>query len=337
MTDREWIIQALFQRRPCAVPYNFMFSPPALEAVRGHLGRRDVEEAIGLPIRMTGPRSVKPLYAPPAQYGQSITDEFGVTWSTSDVDRGSPIGHALHDPDHTDFVIPDSRAAGRFEHIGPWCRDNAGHYTIVWVGDLWERATFMRGMENLLLDVALNPAFVRRLLRGIADHILATMEVLFEHFTFDGIAVSDDYGTQKAMLISPRDWRGLIRPLLAEIYGLAKRHGRTVFHHSCGHIVPIIPDLIELGLDILHPIQPEAMDVLALKREFGKDLAFCGGLRTQDLLPRGTPREVREEVRRLKDELGRGGGYVLEPGITIQADVPLANILAMIDEAKAAG
>lgn len=121
---------------------------------------------------------------------------------------------------------------------------------------------------------------------------------------------------------------------MAEIYGLAKQHGRTVLHHSCGHIVPVIGDLIELGLDILHPIQPEAMDIFDLKRRFGPHLTFCGGLGTQDLLPRGTPQQVRDEVRRLKDGMG-GGGYILEPGITLQADLPLANLLAMIDEARA--
>ena len=149
-----------------------------------------------------------------------------------------------------------------------------------------------------------------------------------------GWRLSDDYGTQRGMLMSPSHWRGLIKPRLAEIYGLAKRHGRTVFHHSCGNIVPIIGDLIDLGLDVLHPIQPEAMDVAGLKREFGADVTFCGGIRTQDLLPHGTPQEVRDEVRRLKDLLGKGGGYILEPGITLQADVPMANLLAMFDEAR---
>ena len=135
------------------------------------------------------------------------------------------------------------------------------------------------------------------------------------------------------MLMSPSQWRRLIKPLLAEIYALAKRHGRYLFHHSCGHITPIIPDFIEIGLDILHPIQPEAMDVYQLKRQFGRDLTFCGGLRTQDLLPRGAPRQIRDEVRKLKRIMGDGGGYILEPGITVQADVPVENLLALIEEA----
>ena len=89
-----------------------------------------------------------------------------------------------------------------------------------------------------------------------------------------------------------------------------------------------------MGVDILHPIQPEALDVLELKRQFGDRLTFCGGLGTQDVLVNGSPQEIRKEVRRLKRDMGRGGGYVLEPGITIQADVPLGNMVAMIDEAR---
>ena len=122
------------------------------------------------------------------------------------------------------------------------------------------------------------------------------------------------------------------KPNLKEIYELAKDNGRYVFHHSCGQFDPIIPDLIEIGLDILHPIQPAAIDIYKLKREFGKDLTFCGGVNTQQLLPKSTPQEIRDEVKRLKEKMGVGGGYILEPGITIQADVPLANMLALIDE-----
>jgi uroporphyrinogen decarboxylase len=161
------------------------------------------------------------------------------------------------------------------------------------------------------------------------------MEIVLDRFAFDGIALSDDYGTQHGMLMSPEHWRRFVRPRLAEIYDLARRRGRTVLHHSCGNVVPIVGDLIDLGVDVLHPIQPEAMDIVALKREFGGDLTLCGGVPTQDLLPRGTPAEVRAEVRRLKDVMGKGGGYILEPGITLQADVPLANLVAMIEEARA--
>ena len=332
LTNREWVRTAIAHRQPPAVPFNFSVTPPAQAMLQKHYGTQDVKAAARVPVRTASCTSIKPQYAPPARYGPTVKDEFGVVWSTSDIDRGSPIGPPLREPSLAGCTFPDPAAAYRFEHLAQWCSLNHEHFTIIWVGDLWERATFLRGMENILLDVAAEPQFVRALLRQLADYILRTMQILFERFEFDAIALSDDYGTQRGMLISPDCWRRLIRPLLVEIFALARKHGRCTFLHSCGNVEPIIPDLCEIGLHILHPIQPEAMDIYMLKREYGRDLTFCGGLRTQDLLPRGTPPQIRDEVRRLKHEMGAGGGYILEPGITVQADVPLENMVAMIEE-----
>ncbi len=333
MTDRDWIQHTLAHRESDTVPYNFMFSPPAERLAREHYGH-DLEESLSLPIRMTGPKSTKPLYAYPDEYGDAIADEFGVVWSTSKIDRGSPVGHCLPEPDLSQYTFPTPTEACRFSDIGDWCARQKGHYRIIWVGDLWERATFMRGMEQLLVDVVVSPAFVEALLEKLTKYVMETVRVLIATSDFECIALSDDYGTQHGMLMSPEHWRRLVKPCLARIYELAKNNGLAVFHHSCGNILPIIGDMIDLGLDILHPIQPEAMDILFLKREFGKHLTFCGGISTQDLLVSGTPNQVRSEVRRLKREMGRGGGYILEPGITIQADVPEENLIAMLEEAR---
>jgi uroporphyrinogen decarboxylase len=333
--NKEWIKQVIAHRETGAVPYNFMFSPPARSALLAHYGRTGgIEEFLDFPIRMTAPASIKPLYADPEKFGESARDEFGVVWTTSKIDRGSPVGHSLREPTLSGFEFPDPAAEYRFAGIAAFCAKHSEHYRLVWIGDLWERATFMRGMDNILMDWVLNAAFVDELLRRLADHILATMKILFARADFEGVALSDDYGTQRGLLMSPAGWRARIKPLLKEIYGFAKQHGRTVFHHSCGNVEAIIPDFIEIGLDILHPIQPETMDILKLKREFGRDLTFCGGVGTQHLLPFGSPEEVRATVRKLKAEMGRGGGYILEPGITLQADVPLPNMVALIEEAR---
>ena len=333
VSNQNWIREVLRHHGGVPVPYNLPLSPPARRKLEDHYGTGDVEGFLDLPIRMRGPKSIKPLYASPEQYGSRVADEFGVVWSTSPIDRGSPVEPCIRRPDLAGYTFPDPTAAYRFEDLGAWCRQNARQYTIVWAGDLWERATFMCGMERLLLYAATEPEFVGSLLDGIADYILRTMDILFERFRFDGIALSDDYGTQQSMLISPATWRGLVKPRLARIFARAKAAGRTVLLHSCGNVGAVVPDLVELGLDILHPIQPEALDCVELKRQFGADLTLCGGLRTQDLLPRGTPEEIRREVARLQNQLGTGGGYILEPGITIQADVPLENILALIEAA----
>lgn len=333
MTDKEWIWQTIKHRQTFSIPYNFLFCPPAEKIAEAHYGK-DLPESLALPIRMTGPKCGKPLYASPDEFGATVKDEFGVTWSTSRIDRGAPIGPCLTEPSLSGYVFPDPLLAGRFSGLDEWCAQQEQHFRVIWAGALWEQATFMRGMENILLDIALHRAFVEALLERLTEYTLETVRALAGRYPFEAIAISDDYGTQKGMLISPNDWRRLIKPCLAKIYALAKKHGLAVFHHSCGHIVPIIGDLIDLGLDILHPIQPEAMDILFLKRQFGNRLTFCGGIPTQTLLVRGTPGEVRHAVRKLKRQMGEDGGYILEPGITLQADVPLENMTAMIDEAR---
>ncbi|NCP32442.1 MAG: hypothetical protein COY42_03105 [Armatimonadetes bacterium CG_4_10_14_0_8_um_filter_66_14] len=331
--SREWIERTLRHEPSGPVPYNFSFSPPAQRLAESHYGT-PLEDRLDLPLRMVGPKSVKPLYADPGEYGETLADEFGVVWSTSERDRGSPVGPCLPESTLSGYTFPDPSAAYRFAHLDEWCALREGHYRLLWVGDLWERATFMRGMEALMTDVVLAPGFADALLRGLADYLLQTMALLFDRFAFEGIAVSDDYGTQQALVLSPTHWRKLIKPRLAEIYALAKQNGRTVFHHSCGNVTEIVGDLVDLGLDLLHPLQPEAMDLAWLKREFGKHLTFCGGVPTQTLLVHGCPEDVRREVRRLKTDMGGDGGYILEPGITLQADVPLENLIALIDEAR---
>jgi uroporphyrinogen decarboxylase len=331
MSDREWIRRTVTHKETAAVPYNFMLSPPAAEIAAAHFGE-DLDEALALPIRGIGPKPGKPFCTDPTEYGDTIVDEFGITWSTSAVDRGSPIGPCLPEPDLSDYRFPDPTDRERYVDVGEWHSRTRGHYRIAWVGDLWERATFMRGMENLLLDLTLNPGFVEALLHNLADYVLATAEVMLGNYRFDAVAISDDYGTQKGMLMSPENWRRFVRPSLASIYDFAKSRDCAVFHHSCGHVTPIIGDLVDMGLDILHPVQPEAMDLTHLKRKFGKDLTFCGGFPTQKLLGVGSPDDIRAEVRRLKTEMGKGGGYILEPGLTVQPEVPAENVIALLDE-----
>lgn len=331
--NKDWMRLVLSHQEPQAVPYFFDFTPPARLIVESYYGS-PAEDVLRFPIRMRSCKTIKPLYADPADFGEMAKDEWGVVWATSKLDRGVPVGPCLSDADLSGYRFPDFQVSYRFEDFGDWCKKNKEHFTIIWVGRLWERATFMRGMENILLDLVLNPGFVDELLHCIAEYTLGTMEILFEKFEFDCIALSDDYGTQKSLLMSPADWRRFVKPHLVKIFEFAKSRGRTVFLHSDGNIYSIIGDLIDIGCDILHPVQPEVMDVFKLKREFGQDISFFGGIRTQDLLPRGTPEEIKNEVRKLKQVMGRGGGYIFSNGITIQADVPLDNLVAMIDEAR---
>jgi len=125
---------------------------------------------------------------------------------------------------------------------------------------------------------------------------------------------------------------------VARLYDTVHAAGKLAFQHTCGNVLPIVPDLIDIGLDCLQSLQPEAMPVYELKQRYGRDLVLWGGLGTQELLPFGTPEAIRNEARRLKRELGRGGGYIFSSSKPIMSDVPIANAVALIEESvKAEG
>ena len=123
----------------------------------------------------------------------------------------------------------------------------------------------------------------------------------------------------------------MLKPLYARLYERARRAGKFVVNHSCGNFSEILPDLIEIGLDVIQSVQPEAMDVYALKREYGSGITFWGGLGSQSILPFGTPSQIRAEVKRLVDEMGRGGGYILGPAKAVLDDTPAENFAAVLE------
>jgi len=328
MTGRERIQTALAHREPPQVPLNLMFSPPALKALQKRLGTDDVNSALGVDVAFVGPRGGKPLYASPAEYGPTITDQWGVVWTTSDVDRGSPLGRPLTRPDLKLVSRPDPDDPRRFEGMRAALEAETERYRVIPVADMWERACFMRGLENILLDVALEPRFVAGLLDILCDYMLATARNVRD-LPAECLFLSDDYGMQHGLMMSPADWRRLVKPRFKRFVDAAHAAGKAAMLHSCGAVAPLVPDFIECGLDILHPIQPEAVDIFALKRDYGRDITFCGGISTQKTLPYGTPQDVKDEVRRVLEVMARDGGYILEPGITIQADVPPENVIAV--------
>ena len=202
----------------------------------------------------------------------------------------------------------------------------------------FEIAHFMRGMDNFLTDLAINTDFACALMDRIADYLLEKARRILEagKGKFDIFEYNDDIASQNALLISPAMWRELIKPRMAKFCDLYHSYGAKVKYHSCGSVYPIIPDLIEMGVDVLNPVQPLAkdMDPFKLKKEFGDDLSFEGGIDVQQLLPNGSAEEVSREVRKMIDIVGKDGGYILGGSHKIQADTPVENIIAMIKEAK---
>ncbi len=203
-------------------------------------------------------------------------------------------------------------------------------------GGLFEQALWMRGFERFMMDLVGDEAFATALLDTLLELYTNFYDVYLEAVGsyVQIVAVGDDLGMQTGPLISPALYRRLIKPRHKELYDFI--HSRTeakILHHTCGSVFPLVPDLIDVGVDILNPIQTSAqgMDPAALKREFGERLVFHGGIDVQQVLPFATPERVREEVRRIVAILGQGGGYIFAPSHNIQADVPPENVLAMYE------
>lgn len=194
----------------------------------------------------------------------------------------------------------------------------------------------VRGMEGALLDLAASPETTRAFLNNAADFSIHMAREACRRFPLDWLWTGDDVGSQRSMIISPQRWREMIGPQLARIFSAGKSAGVRVAYHSCGSIRPIIPDLIAMGLDVLNPIQCNCpgMDPAELKKEFGKNLSFMGGLDTQQLLPEGSPEEVFRATKELIDLMtDGGGGYILAASHTVPPETPLENIFAMYEAA----
>ena len=332
MSPRDLVYAALRHEETPTVPYNFMFSPPAEARLLEHYHTDDLQAALDIHLYLFAPVG-KHLYASPDDFGPTITDEFGVVWATSHLDRGYPIAHPLKTASLAGYDFPDPLAPARWQGVGEAASKYPSQFHVAVIGDLWERAHFLRGLDALLCDLVESPSFVHSLLEALCAYNLATLERMVA-YSPDAVFISDDYGFQDQMMMGPAMWREFVQPYLARILTAARAYGLVTMLHSCGHVTEIIPDLIEVGLDILHPIQPEAMDISALKREFGRDLTFCGGISTQRLLPFASAAEVRAEVLETISAMSRGGGYITEPGITLQADIPTDNLAALIEAAR---
>ncbi|MBE9543687.1 MAG: hypothetical protein IMF02_04290 [Proteobacteria bacterium] len=196
----------------------------------------------------------------------------------------------------------------------------------------------VRGMQDFMIDLAMDKKSAKRILDKVLKVKLDYWETALNELgdVVDVLVEGDDFGTQTSMLISPEMYREIIKPLQKELIGFMKSKAPDafIFYHSCGNIRRIIPDFIEMGIDIINPVQTtaEGMEPEALKQDFGKDLTFWGaGIDTQGTLPYGKPKQIRDEVKRIIEILAPGGGYVYNTIHNIQADVPPKNIVAMYE------
>jgi uroporphyrinogen decarboxylase len=262
-------------------------------------------------------------------------DLFGSVWRTDRLPAHLEEP-ALSEPDLAGFSLPGLDTVFRQN----WREEGRrrcealreqGRFVMAVIGyGLFERSWTLRGFENALTDMALHPDFYAELLDLITEFYLRIIERLVQ-LPIDGIQTGDDWGHQQGLIMGIERWRRFFRPRYARLWQRIKDAGLYTMHHSCGNVSEVVGEVADAGLDCLESLQPEAMSPYALKEEFGEKIAFWGGLGTQQLLPRGTPEQVRAEVKRLCTEMARGGGYVLAPSKPVMTEVPTENAAALLE------
>ena len=259
---------------------------------------------------------------PTGAYEQNAVFPLESAQTAADIDA-----HPWPRPDWWDFSA--ARQAINFINSGT-------QYHIRYrIGSVFEVAWQMRGMEKFLMELSMEPALPMRIMSTLTDIYLAVIERFLEEAgdAVDMVYFYDDIATQNNLMISKKMLQKFIFPHHARLIDLAKKHGKRVMYHSDGAIAPVIPDLIDLGVDVLNPIQKDAkgMEPDFLKETFGGRLSFHGGIDIIRTLPLGTPAEVRAEVRQCVGTLGKNGGYILASSHHIQPNTPLENVLEMYD------
>ena len=264
-----------------------------------------------------------------------LTDEWGCDWDTSqDLFYCS---HPLADWDSLErYRLPDPWAPGYLDYAEDLVKQYAQTHivTAYHFCTLFERAYILRGFENVLQDFYLE----EELLNALLDKITDFQVELARRYVSIGVNCGrtvDDYGTQSSMIMSPDMWRSFIKPRLKRIVAVYRDAGLPMIHHSCGNIMPIVGDLIEIGVNVLNPVQPKALDIRLLAKQYGDKISFFfGGICNQQILPYGSPEEIDENVREMTAILGAKGRYIIAPSNGMALDVPLPNVEAFYKAAS---
>ncbi|MCS7219950.1 MAG: uroporphyrinogen decarboxylase family protein [Anaerolineae bacterium] len=331
MTPKERVIAQIHHQETDFIPYTLEFEGDVAERLDAWYGTRAWRDRIDNAIRHVP----VPNLVVDEQADIYYTDPFGTTWRV-DHRPFHLVEPALKRPSLEGFTFPDLdnlfTPAWKEEALR-FIERHHNYFLVAGFGfGLFERTWALRGFDEALMDAAADPAFYDELVERVAEHQLAIIERLLE-LPVDGIMFSDDWGYQQGVLLGPDRWRRFLKPRLARLYERVHAAGRYTLSHCCGSIVDIMPDVIEIGLDVLESVQPEAvgMNPYELKRRYGAHITFWGGLGSQSIIPFGTPDSIRAEVARLCREMGRGGGYILSPAKALQPETPTENAAAVVE------
>ncbi|NMB11833.1 MAG: hypothetical protein GX977_06050 [Firmicutes bacterium] len=329
LTRKERILRTI-QRKPVdRLPVNLELTVPCAQKVIDDLGIRH-DELLG----------VLDSHIVYAYLNDTVKRENGIiydNWGVGyDEHEGAAIRvHPMEDELMADrYEFPDPKSPTLLSSVEKTVSDYGQEFLIPvyqkWL--LFERACWLRGVENFLIDMVANRPFAEWLLDQITDYQIKLAKRAVET-GIDCGRTGDDWGGQTGLLFSPTLWRELIKPRLKRIWDVYKNAGLPIIHHSCGLISEIIPDLVELGLDVLHPLQT-VISRKEVKGRYGSSLVFYGGIDTQHVIPFGSTEDISAEVDDCFETLGRDGGYIVGFAHTLTSETPLENLYAVLDAVR---
>ena len=328
---REIVLNQIHHKETIPVPYALDFEPDVGERLDKHFG--------GAQWR----KKIVPYLAGCGGVCKSTNekiddahhrDAFGSVWRT-DILPSSVVEPGLKSPSFDGYSFP---SADRFldsatkEATRKRIKEASDSLTYVASPCLWD-SWYVRGFENTLMDCAAEEDFYDELLERFTELTLAIVRACSD-LPADAIMMGDDWGNQRGIMIGPDRWRRFFKPRYARIFKAIHDQGKLAIMHCCGSAADIMGDIIGIELDVLESVQPEAagMNPYELKRKWGDKITFWGGLGTQSTIPFSAPGEIRGEIRRLRSEMSRGGGYILAPAKPLRPENPTANAVAVVEE-----
>ncbi len=332
MTPREIVLGQVRHQETVPVPYTLAFEQGVEARLDEHFGGKAWRGRLVPYIAQCG------SVARPAHERLDdvhYRDAFGTVWRTDKlppavVEPGlkAPTFEGYSFPPAGAFLDPAAKA-----DISRAVGESPASFTIVMTGMcLWE-AWYVRGFEHTLMDCIAEEDFYTELLDRFTDLTLALVAECAD-IPAHAIMMGDDWGNQRGVMIGPERWRRFFKPRYARVFRAVHDQGKLAVMHCCGSVAEIMGDIVEIGLDVLESVQPEAagMNPYALKDAWGDRITFWGGLGSQSTIPFGKPAEVRREVRRLRSEMSRGGGYILAPAKPLRPETPTENAVAIVEE-----
>jgi uroporphyrinogen decarboxylase len=356
LKHRERVITALEHKEPDRCPMQISFTPEFAQRLRKDLEQKtakqhnphgggntyELERALDEDMLLTSVGWANSYYSVDCEPGQGYTDEWGIRWMAQEYStkfgKGKYteiVGHPLAQDDALEtYQPPDPNRPQLYTEAERVIREYKDEYWIVGVTvtTIWETAWALRGLEQMLMDLVLNRDLAERILEIPYRYHLTAAKKLVK-MGVDMIWTGDDVGIQKSMLLAPQQWREIFKPKMAHFISELKAINPDVkfAYHSDGNIYQIIPDLIEIGVDVLNPIQPACMDPEKIKKDFGDKLCFWGTMDEQYTLPFGTPKDVEKEVKKRLGTIGKDGGLIIGPTHHVQLDTPMENFWAMVN------